>query len=115
MEVLPDTVPAAGGPRWRRIPATAAVAPLLAGPSGEPVATGYRVPSAEDFAAGRLRVMPIDADGEAVTVEYAGRDALLVRKQFLRGMNYFDERFGEHWADLDLAMQIRRAGQEAAA
>ena len=26
-------------------------------------------------------------------------------------MNYFDERFGEYWADLDLAVQIRRAGK----
>jgi len=26
----------------------------------------------------------------------------------VKGMNYFDERYGEYWADADLAMQIRR-------
>ena len=45
---------------------------------------------------------------ESVNVEYPGRDAVMVRKQFVKGMNYFDERYGEFWADADLAMQIRR-------
>jgi GT2 family glycosyltransferase len=27
-------------------------------------------------------------------------------------MNYFDERFGEYWADADLAMKIRQAGKK---
>jgi hypothetical protein len=44
-------------------------------------------------------------------VLYPGREALLVRKQFIAGMNYFDERFGEYWADADLAIKIRKAGR----
>ena len=36
----------------------------------------------------------------------------MVRKQFVAGMNYFDERFGEYWADADLAMKIRQAGKK---
>jgi GT2 family glycosyltransferase len=43
---------------------------------------------------------------------YPGREALMVRRQFVAGMNYFDERFGEYWADADLAIQIRRAGRK---
>jgi len=47
-----------------------------------------------------------------VDVAYPGMDALLVRKQFVRGMNFFDERFGHYWADADLAAQVRRAGKK---
>jgi hypothetical protein len=46
---------------------------------------------------------------ESVPVEYPGIDALMVRKQFVKSMNYFDERYGQFWADADLAMQVRRA------
>ena len=44
-----------------------------------------------------------------VPVEYASRDALMVRKDFIRGMNYFDERYGHAWPDLELAWQIQNA------
>ena len=27
-------------------------------------------------------------------------------------MNYFDERFGEYWADADMAVKIRKAGRK---
>ena len=37
------------------------------------------------------------------------RAALMVRRQFVLGMNYLDERFGEYWADMDLATKIARA------
>jgi len=90
----------------------AAVCPLLCDPSGQPVSRAYRIPSSAALAAGALEPMNIDLAQESIAVEYAGRDALLVRKQFIRGMNYFDERFGEYWADLDLAMQIRRVGKK---
>ncbi len=111
VEVLPATVLGLAD-RLEADSGSAAMSPLLVNPSGEPVATAYRIPSADDFSAGRLRVMPIDTNEDSIAVEYARRDALLVRRQFLLGMNYFDERFGEHWADLDLAMQIRRAGKK---
>jgi hypothetical protein len=55
-----------------------------------------------------MPVVPIDVTKERVDVEYPGRDAILVRKQFVRGMNYFDDRFGEYWADADLAILIYR-------
>ena len=43
---------------------------------------------------------------------YPELDAVLIRKHFVRSMNYFDQRFGHYWADADLAMQIRRAGKQ---
>src|SRR5258706_5576166 len=56
--------------------------------------------------------LPPDLTQEGVTVPYPGREALMVRKQFVAGMNFFDERFGEYWADADLAMKIRQAGKK---
>ena len=38
-------------------------------------------------------------------MEYAGRSALIVRKFFIRGLNYFDDHYGEFGADLDLAFR----------
>jgi len=67
----------------------------------------YKLPTAESLK-GELAAVPIDVDQESVNIEYPGRDAVLVRKQFVKGMNYFDERFGQFWADADLAIQIRR-------
>lgn len=37
----------------------------------------------------------------------------MIRKQFIKGMNYFDEHFGHYGADADLAMQILRAQRKA--
>jgi GT2 family glycosyltransferase len=111
VEVLPDTV-ARLADRVDEDASSAAVCPLLIDTAGQPASRVYRIPSKEDLAAGALPPLSVDAGQESIAVEYASRDALLVRKGFLRGMNYFDERFGEHWADLDLAMQIRRAGKK---
>ena len=36
----------------------------------------------------------------------------MVRKQFIKGMNYFDERYGHFWADADLAMQVKHAQKD---
>ncbi len=85
----------------------AAVCPLLVDEQGRPVSRVYKLPTKESFK-GEMRAMEIDVGQESVNVEYPGREAVMVRKQFVKGMNYFDERYGEYWADADLAMQIRR-------
>jgi GT2 family glycosyltransferase len=106
VEVAPDTVQRLAD-KLEADSDAAAVCPLLVDESGKPVSRIYKLPTPESF----KREMPpvaIDLDQESVNVEYPGRDALLVRKQFVKGMNYFDERYGEFWADADLAMQIRR-------
>jgi GT2 family glycosyltransferase len=111
VEVLPDTITRLAA-KLDDDANTAAVCPLLRDPSGEPVSRAFRIPSSAALSAGALESANIDATQESTAVEYASRDALLARKQFIRGMNYFDERFGEYWADLDLAMQIRRSGKK---
>jgi GT2 family glycosyltransferase len=51
----------------------------------------------------------IDAAREFIEMEHPGLDALMARKQLIKSMNYFDERYGHAWADADMAMQVRRA------
>jgi len=85
----------------------AAVCPLLVDETGKPVSKVFKLPTAESLK-GTMTPVEMDLDQESVNVEYPGRDAVLVRKQFVKGMNYFDERYGEFWADADLAIQIRR-------
>ena len=108
VEVQPDTLSRLAA-LLEEDPAATAVCPLLVDPGGEPVAriSPLPTPSNVDPAPANL-----DLSQDSIAVEYPGRDAIMVRKQFIRGMNYFDERFGQHWADADLAMQISRAGKK---
>lgn len=106
VEVFPDTV-AKLADKLEDDSDAAAVCPLLVDEGGKPVSRIYKMPTAESFRRVMTAVVP-HLEKERIDVEYPGRDALLVRKQFVKGMNYFDERFGQFWADADLAAQIRR-------
>ncbi len=44
-------------------------------------------------------------------IEYATFQAFLVRKFFLKGLNYLDERYGDSWSDAELCYQIRRVSR----
>jgi GT2 family glycosyltransferase len=104
VEVAPDTVTKlADG--LENDSDKSAVAPLLMDPEGHAIS---RSQSIEDALIGNPGEA-IATDVECVAVEYAGRDALMIRKQFIKGMNYFDERFGHFGADVDLAMQMQNA------
>lgn len=95
-----------------------AVCPLLENSTGSPVPQAYRLPDRDLFQeACNKGQMPLAAvrigDGsEAIPVEYASRSAIMVRKGFVQGMNYFDERYGQFWGDAELAYQIRKAGKK---
>jgi GT2 family glycosyltransferase len=117
VEVASDTIS-----RLREVLETdtgvSAACPMLVDPSGNPVARTRRFPDRESLAVvrggGELAWVSIPEETlaqERFAVMYPGREALLVRKQFVTGMNYFDERFGEYWADADLAIKIRQAGR----
>jgi hypothetical protein len=86
---------------------------LLVDEQGRPAPLFQGVPSRETLSQACAGAAPqplsLDTSQESVAVGYPGRYALLVRKQFIIAMNYFDERFGEYWADADLAMRILRA------
>jgi len=92
------------------------VCPLLLDPLGAPANRLYRLPDRAAMAAaakgGEIEKVEPDISQEAVAVDYPSLDALLIRKQFIRGMNYFDQRYGHFWADADLAMQVRRANKK---
>jgi GT2 family glycosyltransferase len=106
--VAPETVTQLAG-RLENAPDTTAVAPLLVDPQSGTVSRDQEL---LDAVTGRNSGEVITAAGESVAVEYAPATALMIRKQFIKGMNYFDERFGHFGADLDLAMQIRNAGRK---
>jgi hypothetical protein len=88
----------------------AAVCPLLADPSGQPIPQVRSLPQRDALKSGEIPARA--ATSETASVEYPSLDAVMVRKSFVRGMNFFDERFGHYWADADLAMQVRRASKK---
>lgn len=118
VEVAPDTV----GRLAEKLDAETSVTgacPLLVDGDGKPVMRTRAFPDRQSLAevrgGGELGWTPIPEATlalERFAVLYPGREALLVRKQFVAGMNYFDERFGEYWADADLAIKVRKAGRK---
>jgi len=117
VEVAPDTVARLAEKLDAETGVTGAC-PLLVDGDGNPVVRTRPFPDREALAevcgGGDLGWIAIPEETlalERYPVVYPGREALLVRKQFVAGMNYFDERFGEYWADADLAIKVRKAGR----
>jgi GT2 family glycosyltransferase len=118
VEVAPDTVARLAEKLDAETSVTGAC-PLLVDGDGKPIARTRPFPDRKSLAEVRggaeSRWIPISEETlalERCAVSYPGREALLVRKQFIAGMNYFDERFGEYWADADLAIKVRKAGRK---
>lgn len=118
VEVAPDTA-ARLAEKLDADPSLTGACPLLIDDEGRPVARTRRFPDRQSLAevrgGGEMGWIPISEGTLALErspVLYPGREALLVRKQFIAGMNYFDERFGEYWAEADLAIKIRKAGRK---
>ncbi len=94
----------------------AAVCPRLTTPAGAPATRSYPPPTAPLLYSAwrdglKLPELPLPEGGGA-TLEWTPLDAMLVRKYFVRGINYFDERYGDALADAELCFQIRRAGRK---
>lgn len=70
----------------------------------------YQLPRPETGAA--LLPVQVDLAAGPVTVEYATFQAMLARKYFVRGINYFDDKYGEFGADAELCFQVRRAARK---
>ncbi len=115
VEVQPDTVSLLAE-RLEGDPEAVAACPLLKDAEGKALARVYELPGRDELAlackGADLKGIAVDASQDVVTVEYPAMDALMVRKTFVRGMNFFDERFGHYWADADLAAQVQRAGKK---
>ena len=113
VEVLPTTIPALLA-RLESDPEAAAVCPLLLDTDSHPVRQFFRLPTPSS---GRDEPEPaaVDQSTEAATVEGANFNAFLVRKFFVKGINYLDERYGDSWSDAELCFQIRRASRKTLA
>jgi GT2 family glycosyltransferase len=109
MEVGPETV-AQLLARLEADSDAVAACPLVVDEHGKVVEQVYRLPTPSSGA--RLVPVLLSEGGEARTVEYATFQAMMVRKYFIRGINYLDDRFGEFGADAELCYQIQRAGRK---
>ncbi len=94
-----------------------AVCPFVTSPEGAAAIRCFPFPTASALFAAWRRDLPdppqeIDPPAATVSVEWASLDALLARRYFIKGLNYFDERYGEFLADAELSYQIRRAGKK---
>ena len=109
VEVMPTTIPALLA-RLESDSDAAAVCPLLMDTEANPAEQFFRLP----VPATGAEVIPVVADktAEAATVEYANFLALMIRKYFVKGINYLDERYGDFGGDAELCWQIRRAGKK---
>lgn len=88
----------------------AASCPVLLTQEGAPAKVMRKLPAPDDLRP-ELVALP-DVPEEPKAVAFPGVFALLIRKPFLKGMNFLDERYGELWADAEIAAQVRRAGRK---
>lgn len=114
VEVTPGTVMALAGALDADEQATAAV-PRLVDEAGLPAPIGGRLPDREALAAACRANAGLPLGSVEETAELACDAALLVRKSFLRGINYLDEkRYTEYWSELELFWRIHSAGKRVA-
>jgi len=118
VEVAPDTI-ARLAEKLDAETSVIGACPLLVDADGKPLMRTRPYPDRQSLAEvrgggepGWIAIPEGTLTQERCAMLYPGREALLVRKQFVAGMNYFDERFGEYWADADLAIKIRKAGRK---
>ena len=99
------------------IPDAAAVAALRVNERGEALPQIQRLPDREQlwklWQDPDSLVAATPGEGDAIPNEHPGLRVLLTRLAFLKGMNFFDENYGEFGGDLELAFQIRHAGKKA--
>ncbi|MBM3725657.1 MAG: glycosyltransferase [Acidobacteria bacterium] len=104
-EVSPDTVHALAASLESQTGANA-VCPLVTGPNGPPPV--YALPDAAWFSQPRTTAVTFAGPS---AVEFPAGWPMMVRRQLIAGSNYFDERYGHHWTDADLAIRIHKAGR----
>ena len=109
VEVLPTTIPALVA-QLEADSNVVAVCPLLVDTDAKQAQQFYRLPTPSSG----LELVPlaINTSADSNPVEYATFQAFLVRKYFVKGINYLDERYGETWSDVELCYQIRRSARK---
>lgn len=116
VEVEPDTILLLAG-KLSGSADLAAVAPLLTDAEGHAAIHSLRLPVAGEIynvwkSGGDWKGPAIDLNSSETQVEALDDLALMVRRQFVKGMNYLDEQYGHSWSGTDLFLQIRRAGRK---
>jgi GT2 family glycosyltransferase len=112
VEVLPTTIPALLA-RLESDPETVAVCPLLVDTQAHTADQFFRLPTPSTGL--DLTPVAVEKTAEVFPVEYATFQAFLVRKFFVKGLNYLDERYGDSWSDAELCYQIRRVSRKTLA
>ncbi|MCS7315637.1 MAG: glycosyltransferase [Bryobacterales bacterium] len=116
VEVAPETI-ARLAERLTTDPLPVAVCPLLVDQEGRPCEQFYRLPDAAGTLRAALRerweAVTLEAAGVGpVAVEFPCLAALMIRAYFLKALRYIDERYGQSWAEAEIALQVRRAGRK---
>lgn len=62
------------------------------------------------FPAVRRNVVPVEASGGTLDVDWVSGACCLVRRQAFENVSGFDERYFLYWEDADLCRRLRRAG-----
>lgn len=109
VEVLPTTIPMLLA-KIESEPDVMAVCPLLMDTEARPASQFFRLPTPATGM--EVASIAIDPAAAAVDVEYATFQALLVRKYFVKGINYLDEKYGDSFSDAELCYQIRRSSRK---
>lgn len=96
--------------------APTAVCPLLTSESGEPLARTHPLPLPRELfeacSTGVFSDWTTPAVSDPAPVDLVYPPVFLVRAYYLRAMRFLDERYGEHWWDLEICTQIRKAGKQ---
>src|SRR5690242_8211266 len=108
VEVLPTTIPMLLA-RCETDSDTAGLCPLLVDTDTKPAQQFYRLPTPQTP---DLDPISVDPKEDEAPVEAATFHAFFVRKYFVKGINFFDERYGDFGSDLELCFQIRRAAKK---
>lgn len=109
VELAPDAIAVLAAEVSEESNAAAACAALTT-PDGAPARAMRKLPSPGDLRPAFYALPELPA--EPVAVDFPGVFALLIRKPFLKGMSFLDERYGELWADAEIAAQVRRADRK---
>jgi GT2 family glycosyltransferase len=112
VEVLPTTIPSLVA-QLDADPEAVAVCPLLIDTETQMAPQFFRLPT--PATGSELTPVTVDTTATVFPVEYATFHAFLVRKFFVKGLNYLDERYGDSWADAELCYQIRRVSRKTLA
>lgn len=95
--------------------AAAAVVPLERDASGATVSTFFALPGPDQLSQRRAAghwgpAQTLPATGAAV--EFPAGAPVMIRRQAIVQINYFDDKYGQFGADLDLFFQVKRGGRK---